>query len=374
MKRRLTSGVGAESGCNPRSVGYDKIQKVACCSLVCREKKAASSASQQTDCTASEQRAAFIKSRPSMYAKIFQQIYSSSIAQDYKQRLVFMDMLVLADQNGVVDMTHEGIARFTNVPVEIVREAIAILESPDPQSRNQEQQGARIVRLDSHRDWGWWIVNYDRYRSIASEEQRREKTRKRVSQFRERQRLVSCNAPVTVDNAGNAKEREKQKERQMDKEKRESAPLTSKEGVKRLNSHFPLEAVFWNDHCGSLPKVKHVSQARMRHLLTRRKDEFWRDNFETAVGKIAASSFCCGEKGWVATFDWIIKQPDTVTKIMEGKYDNRQSKERGRSNPRNEGICRGPTDYGELARRKSAMATEARRAQDASSEAEGLGK
>ena len=34
----------------------------------------------------------------------------------------------------------------------------------------------RIARLDEHREWGWLIVNYEEYRKIASEEQRREKT------------------------------------------------------------------------------------------------------------------------------------------------------------------------------------------------------
>jgi len=119
-----------------------------------------------------------------MYAKIFQQIFDSSIAENWQIRLVFEDMLKLCDINGTVDMTHEAIARRTNVPLQIVKDAICELEKPDPRSRNPENEGRRIVRLDQHRDWGWIISNYAYYRSIASEEQRREKTRERTRKWR----------------------------------------------------------------------------------------------------------------------------------------------------------------------------------------------
>lgn len=52
------------------------------------------------------------------FAKIFPQIFDSSIARDLDVRTTFMDMLILADYNGVVDMTHDAIARRTNRPEE----------------------------------------------------------------------------------------------------------------------------------------------------------------------------------------------------------------------------------------------------------------
>jgi len=121
-----------------------------------------------------------------MYAKIFAQIYDSSIAEDHEVRFTFMDMLILADPDGVVDMTHEAIARRTNRPIEVIQRTIAELESPDRRSRSTDSEGRRLVRLDEHRDWGWLIVNYERFRKIASEEQRREKTRERVRRHRQK--------------------------------------------------------------------------------------------------------------------------------------------------------------------------------------------
>lgn len=146
-----------------------------------------------------------------MYAKVFQQIYDSSIADDWTARLVFMDFLVLADKNGVVDMTHESISRRTNVPIDVVRKAISKLEQEDPASRTKTANGVRIARLDEHRDWGWIIVNYGHFRQINNEEQRRALTNERVKRYRSNL-VTQCNAktpeveqkPVVSDSHSNS--------------------------------------------------------------------------------------------------------------------------------------------------------------------------
>lgn len=108
-----------------------------------------------------------------MFAKIFNQIFDSSIAEDFTVRHVFMDLLVLADSEGVIDMTAEAISRRTNVPLETVALALEELAKPDPHSRSKQDQGRRIRLLDGHRKWGWRIVNYPQYRAIIDDEARR---------------------------------------------------------------------------------------------------------------------------------------------------------------------------------------------------------
>src|SRR5215471_21628953 len=108
-----------------------------------------------------------------MFAKVFGQIFDSSIAEDYNCRRMFMDLLVLADQTGAVDMTHEAISRRTNVPIEEVRKYIVALCQPDQTSRSKLEDGKRLVPLDANRDWGWLVVNYSHYRKIKDEEARR---------------------------------------------------------------------------------------------------------------------------------------------------------------------------------------------------------
>ena len=109
----------------------------------------------------------------SVFAKIFTQIFDSSISSDYIVRHTFMDLLVLADRDGVVDMTTDAISRRTNVPEEMIVHAIAKLAAPDAQSRSHEEDGCRLVPIDSHRSWGWQIVNYEHYRNLRDEEARR---------------------------------------------------------------------------------------------------------------------------------------------------------------------------------------------------------
>ena len=119
-----------------------------------------------------------------MFAKIFTQILDSSIAGDHIVRHVFMDLLILADRDGVVDMTPDAISRRTNVPEEMVLHALSELSKPDLKSRSDEEDGRRIVLLDSHRDWGWQIVNYEHYRNIRDEESRRAYFRDKKREYR----------------------------------------------------------------------------------------------------------------------------------------------------------------------------------------------
>jgi hypothetical protein len=102
------------------------------------------------------------------HASVFATIFDSSIADNPALRHFFMDLLVLADQaTGIVDMTPESIAAQTRLSVGDVRGWLAELEGPDERSRTATLNGARIVRLDPHREWGWRIVNWEQYQGKA---------------------------------------------------------------------------------------------------------------------------------------------------------------------------------------------------------------
>lgn len=95
-----------------------------------------------------------------------------------------MDLLVLADSEGVVDMTPEAISRRTNVPIDEVQKYLVDLCQPDIKSRSQLHEGKRLIPLDPNRDWGWIIVNYQHYREIRDEEARREYFRDAMRKYR----------------------------------------------------------------------------------------------------------------------------------------------------------------------------------------------
>jgi hypothetical protein len=254
-----------------------------------------------------------------MFAKVFEQIFDSSIAEDWKVRLVFEDLLILADINGVVDKTPEAISRRTNVPLDVVQQAISVLESPDHRSRRPDNEGRRIQRLDDHREWGWFIVNYDYYRKIASEEQRREKTKKRVQKLREKS---ACNASVTHSNARvtlcndspsasvSASVSPSEKER-----------VCVRETEKRQNI-----CDSWNSIAkqAGLAEISKITDERLKKYHKRLESfpNFW-DILKRELPLLG--EFARGSGSWKLDFDFCIHSDDNVTKISEGKYrDNKK--------------------------------------------------
>ncbi len=101
-----------------------------------------------------------------------------------------MDLLVLADSTGAVDMTPEAISRRTNVPQPEVEKYIKDLCQPDARSRSDLHEGKRLIPLDERRDWGWLIVNYSHYRQIKDEEARRTYFRNAQRQYRKGKKVV----------------------------------------------------------------------------------------------------------------------------------------------------------------------------------------
>lgn len=111
-----------------------------------------------------------------MYGKVFRQIYKGTLASKgpWQALVTFQQFIVLADREGIVDMTAEAISRETTVPLDIILMGITALEEPDLKSRSPDEEGRRIVRLSDTRDWGWMITNYKYYRDLRNEEARKE--------------------------------------------------------------------------------------------------------------------------------------------------------------------------------------------------------
>ena len=123
-----------------------------------------------------------------MYTKVFRSIYDGTLADSWQAMVTFQQMLILADSQGVVDMTLGAMARITGIPLEILAAGIAVLEAPDAGSRTPEMEGRRIARLDAHRDWGWFLVNFAKYRAMQTREEKNEADRERMRSKRAAER------------------------------------------------------------------------------------------------------------------------------------------------------------------------------------------
>lgn len=130
-----------------------------------------------------------------MYGKIFDSIYEGTLYGQWEAIVTFQQMIVLCDADGIIDMTPPAISARTSIPLEIIQKGIEILEKPDPYSRTPDENGCRIALIDSHKPWGWYIINHKKYRNLQDADTVRAQTRERVKKHRALKR------PVTDGNA-----------------------------------------------------------------------------------------------------------------------------------------------------------------------------
>jgi len=107
---------------------------------------------------------------------------------------------------------------------------------------------------------------------------------------------------------------------------------TEREEGLRLVAALPSALVeIWNTHkAPGMPGVTtplRAGRPRTRMTTARLTEDPDLGRWREVVQRIARSKFCCGEndRGWVADFDFLVR-PETFTKVLEGKYDDRVSK------------------------------------------------
>lgn len=128
-----------------------------------------------------------------MYGKIFESMYDGTLYGHWEAIVTMQQFIVLADADGVVDMTPQSMSARTSIPLEILTKGIAVLAAPDPHTRTPGEDGRRIVPLDAHRPWGWKLVNHWKYRALRNMEQKREADRERQKEKR------SKNSDVAIE-------------------------------------------------------------------------------------------------------------------------------------------------------------------------------
>jgi 5-methylcytosine-specific restriction endonuclease McrA len=130
-----------------------------------------------------------------MYGKLFASMYEGTLYGQWETIVTLQQLVVLADEDGVVDMTPPAIAARTSIPLEIIEKGIECLERPDKYSRSPAEEGRRIVLIDDERPWGWRIVNYKHYRNLASREDKKQKDRERIRE--KRGKAAGYDGPLT---------------------------------------------------------------------------------------------------------------------------------------------------------------------------------
>jgi hypothetical protein len=117
------------------------------------------------------------------YTKLFGSIVHSTIWHSPKDvKILWITMLALAEADGTVEASVPGLAAASGLTLPECSEALTVLESPDPWSKNPENEGRRVTKSEG----GWTILNYLNYRNKLTVSQRRDANAERVRRHREK--------------------------------------------------------------------------------------------------------------------------------------------------------------------------------------------
>jgi predicted phage replisome organizer len=202
-----------------------------------------------------------------------------------------------------------------------------------------------------------FIKNWERYQNIEGLEKIREQTRLRVQRHRDKQKLLPSERNVTDRynvTHGNATEEDKEKElereedieiKEIDIQEQERIldEAMIKEKNKITKSEWDKLLITYNDL--SLKDIRSITDKRKSKVKARMNSmNITFDDVIQAVKNISYSSFLNGENSrkWKADFDWLFDNDNNLTKVLEGKYTDKedssgQSKQNNRSEDR-EGI------------------------------------
>jgi len=103
--------------------------------------------------------------------------------------------------------------------------------------------------------------------------------------------------------------------------------FTHKEEGKKSSAETAEFAIFeahWKSK-PNLPQIRQMTNTRRKKLAARMREPLFAENWQAIIDKLAASSFATGnnDRGWKADLDWLLKNSDNYSKVLEGKYDNR---------------------------------------------------
>ncbi len=246
-----------------------------------------------------------------MYSKLYARITESSLMEEpINVRYTFVLMLAIADPEGYVIGTDVAIARRLNMKLDEFRKCLQVLMAPDLNSNSKEREGRRIIVSNGER--GYQLVNYASYRDMKDPKERRDYMRDYMRDYRAK-KSQPIDGQVVADDVNACKP--------------ELAGLTHAEGdaygdgeaegdVNAEEEIHPV-VVAWNSAVGVV-MVRKITPSRLHKLNIRLKDPSW--DWQAAIAKFPLKLFASQPDGWRPTFDWFLR-PDTVTSILEGKYD-----------------------------------------------------
>lgn len=256
-----------------------------------------------------------------MYGKLFASMYDGTLYGQWQAIITLQQMVILADEDGVLDMTPPALAAKTSIPLEIIETGLQQLSEPDKYSRSAQHEGRRIILIDDARPWGWVIVNYKHYRQLANREDKKKADRERIAEKRKKNNDVARCRGVS---RGVADVAHTNTDTDTEKDISPNGDCDSAEAKSPKREPVPYQAIVdrYHEQCKTLPRVTKLSPARKQLLAARWRNELSDlESWEVFFATVHDSDFLSGRSGrFKCGFDWLIKQSNCL-KVMEGNYD-----------------------------------------------------
>lgn len=207
---------------------------------------------------------------PMPFVKIHQTILDSSIwLEPHPTRLLWITMLAMANEFGIVEASPSGLAARARITRDEMLVGVECLSSPDPDSKSQEYEGRRIEIVPG----GWLVLNHMEYRDrrttqqiLTAERVRRHKERKakqaKSGEIKE-PLLLTETSQVTVDNATSPSEADSAEAyTETEKEKNKDMHFFENNSLNKNEDYRPNENIQKPEPGKSQsPKIKRVRRA-----------------------------------------------------------------------------------------------------------------
>lgn len=211
------------------------------------------------------------------FTKLFAGLTESTVwVEPYPTRVLWVSMLSWADQWGRVHGSVPGIARRAGINLDECEAALASFMAPDRFSRTPDHDGRRIEKIDG----GWRLLNYEKYRAIRHEEDRREQNREAQRRHREKLAKEAQKSAEDVSIPPDSKQNQPpsaQAEAEAEEEsksttlsgKPDGAPLEGKEKTPREEAKAIL--AFLNEKAG---RAYQPTEVNLEFIMARLKEGY----------------------------------------------------------------------------------------------------
>ena len=167
----------------------------------------------------------------------------------------------------------------------------------------------------------------------GAEKRAREKAEQEEAEERPSDDRAANAEETTSDSPGKRREEKREEEIRREGEREElGEPSPSEDAGKTRRPPIPTSKILnlWNKLVETVPgstlAAASMTKKRKEKLRVRWSEPVFRERFEEIFRAVHESSFCNGrnDRGWRASFEWVVHSEENYTKVLEGKYADRK--------------------------------------------------